>query len=229
MSPPSNKGGNSNRRTFLSLSAAAGYLAFTPEVQPSDFDFARKTNIGPRIHDYSTPIIVIGSYDKDGKPNVMTASFGGKCCHHPPSVMISIREVTYTYENISATKEFTLNIPSTNLVKAVDFFGLVSGRDVDKFEVSGLNAVKGKVVNAPIVAEFPVVMECKVSHIHKVGSHTMFVGEVIETAIAESVLNPDGRSNIQKISQLISGYTSIGEHVANSFSIGRDLISPQND
>lgn len=227
--PPSDADQNSSRRAFLSLGTAAGYLALVPEGDAAELDFTAKKHIGPRIHDYRTPIGVVGSYDKDGKPNVMTVSFGGKCCHHPPSVMISIREVTYTYENITATNAFTLNIPSTNLVKAVDFFGLVSGRDVDKFEASGLTAVKGKVVNAPIVAEFPVAMECKVSHMHKVGSHTMFVGEVVETAIAESVLKPDGKSNINMISQLISGYTSLGEHVANSFSVGRDMIPSKND
>ncbi len=91
-----------------------------------------KKSLGAKTLVYPTPVFVVGSYDANGKPNVMTASWGGICCSQPPCVAGSLRKATATYGNIVARKAFTISIPSEAHVQAVDYFGLVSGRNVDK-------------------------------------------------------------------------------------------------
>src|SRR5512137_749873 len=97
-----------------------------------------KKSLGAKTLVYPTPVFVVGTYDANGKPNVMTASWGGICCSQPPCVAVSLRKATYTYGNIVARKAFTISIPSQEHVAQVDFFGLSSGRNTDKFAKTGL-------------------------------------------------------------------------------------------
>ncbi len=149
------------------------------------------------------PVWVIGSYDADGKPNMMTASWVGICCSDPASVTVSIRESRYSYINILATRSFTVNIPSKKFAAETAFFGTVSGRDVDKLAATGLTAVKGEHVNAPYLAEFPLVVECRVSTMVPVGSHTMFIGEIVDIKVDESVLDENGMPDPMKVSPFL--------------------------
>ena len=116
-----------------------------------------KKSIGAKTIIYPTPVLVVGTYDKAGKPNAMTASWGGICCSKPPAIAVSLRKATYTHGNIVQRKAFTINIPSENYVREADFFGIVSGKREDKFSSSGLTAVKSELVDAPYVEEFPLV------------------------------------------------------------------------
>ena len=100
-----------------------------------------------------TPVFIVGTYDSDGKPNVMTAAWGGISCSVPPCVAVSLRKATYTYGCVVEQKAFTISLPSEDYVKEADYFGMVSGRDVDKFAATGLTPVKGDLVNAPYVDE----------------------------------------------------------------------------
>ncbi|HTL59622.1 MAG TPA: flavin reductase family protein [Candidatus Limnocylindrales bacterium] len=139
-----------------------------------------KESLGAKTLIYPAPVLVVGTYDRTGKPNVMTASWGGICCSQPPCVAVSLRQATYTYGNILERKAFTISIPSEQHVKEVDYFGLFSGRDVDKFAASKFTAVRSTLVDAPYVQEFALVVECKLAQVIALGLHTQFVGEVVD-------------------------------------------------
>lgn len=128
-----------------------------------------KKSFGAKTLVYPTPVWVIGTYDKAGKPNVMTIAWGGICCSKPPCVSVSMRKATYTHGNIMERKAFTVNVPSEAYVKEADYFGIVSGRDTDKFSKTGFTPVKSELVDAPYVKEFPMILECKVINIVEIG------------------------------------------------------------
>jgi flavin reductase (DIM6/NTAB) family NADH-FMN oxidoreductase RutF len=185
-----------------------------------------KKSLGARTLVGPTLVWVIGSYDKDGKPNVMTAAWVGICCSKPPSVAISLRKATYTYGNIMERKAFTVNIPSEKYVREADYFGISSGKDVDKFSATGLTPVKSELVDAPYVQEFPLVLECKLTHTIEIGLHTQFIGEILDVKIDEAMLGEKGLPDIEKIkpflfSPEIRTYHKVGEYLGQAFSIGR--------
>ncbi|MFH0960308.1 MAG: flavin reductase family protein [Pseudomonadota bacterium] len=187
-----------------------------------------KKSIGPKTILYPTPILIVGTYDKAGKPNVMTVAWGGICCTTPPCVSISVREATYTYGNLMEQKAFTISIPSEDYVKQADFIGIASGKDTDKFLATGITAVKSDVVNAPYVNEFPLALECKVIHTYKIGLHTQFMGEVLDIKVDEAVMGEKG-PDIEKIKPFMwapdfsRGYYGIGQYLGKAFSIGKSL------
>jgi len=185
-----------------------------------------KKSLGARTLVSPTPVWVIGSYDKDSKPNVMTAAWVGICCSKPPSVAISLRKATYTYSNIVERKAFTVNIPSEKYVREADYFGIASGKDVDKFLATGLTPVKSELVDAPYVQEFPLVLECKVIHTIEIGLHTQFIGEILDVKADETVLGEKGLPDIEKIRPLLFSpevrtYHKVGDYLGQAFSIGR--------
>jgi flavin reductase (DIM6/NTAB) family NADH-FMN oxidoreductase RutF len=195
-----------------------------------DFSFLReeimKKSLGAKTLIVPTPVWCVGSYDAKGIPNVMTIAWGGICCSKPPCVTISLREATYTYGNIVERQAYTLSVPSEQFVQAADFFGLVSGRSVDKFKKTGLTPVRSELVDAPYVGEFPMILECKVIHQYKIGLHTQFVGEILDTKIDESMLDGDGGPDIEKIHPLVFSpgakrYHGIGEFIGKAFEVGR--------
>ncbi|MBN2654725.1 MAG: flavin reductase family protein [Nitrospirae bacterium] len=186
-----------------------------------------KKSFGAKTLVFPTPVWVIGSYDKAGKPNVMTIAWGGICCSSPTSVAVSIRKATYSYANVSERRAFTVNVPSEKFAKEADYFGIASGRDVDKFAVSGLTPVKSELVDAPYIKEFPMILECKVTNIVEIGLHTQFIGEIIDVKADESVLNEKGLPDIEKVKPIIfspemRGYHGVGAFLGNAFSIGKD-------
>jgi flavin reductase (DIM6/NTAB) family NADH-FMN oxidoreductase RutF len=185
-----------------------------------------KRSIGARTFVLPTPVWVVGTYDKEGNPNVMTAAWGGICCSKPPCICISLRKATYTYGNIMDRKAFTVNVPSETHAKEADYFGMVSGKDVDKFAASGLTASKSKIVDAPCVKEFPLVLECKVIHTHEIGLHTQFVGEIMDVKADESVFEETGFPSIERVKPLVycpevGQYYGIGDYIGQAYSIGK--------
>ena len=147
-----------------------------------------KTSIGARTAVIPTPVWVIGSYDKDGRPNMMTSSWVGICSSKPPALMTCLRKATYTHGNIMDKKAFTVNIASESFARFAAYVGRVSGRDTEKFKETGLTPVKSSLVEAPYIREFPLVAECRVIDIVEVGSHTMFIGEIVDIKADPSVL-----------------------------------------
>jgi len=185
-----------------------------------------KKSLGAKTLAQPAPAWVIGSYDAQGKPNIMTIAWGGICCSQPPCVTISLRKATYTYECIKERKAYTVNIPSAALVKEVDYVGIVSGRNIDKFAVTKLTPVRSGLVDAPFIKEFPVVIECKVLHILEIGLHTQFIGEIMDIKAEESMLDEPGMLDILKVRPLIfdtgqGAYHGVGERIGKAFSIGK--------
>lgn len=173
----------------------------------------------------TVPVWVVGSYDAAGKPNVMTASWVGICCSKPPCITVSLRQATSTYSNIVAHQAYTVSIPSDANMKEADYFGLVSGRDTDKFAGSGLTPVKSDLVDAPYVAEFPLVIECKLVHSYDIGLHTMFVGEILDVKADAAMLDADGKLDVQKARPFFFDtdsrqYLKLGEPAAKAFEVG---------
>ncbi len=168
---------------------------------------------------FPTPALVIGTYDKNGKANVMTAAWCGIACSEPPCVSVSLRKATYTYWNIMERKAFTVNVPSEDMVKDVDFFALTSGRDIDKFAVTGLTPVRSDLVDAPYVEECPLLLECELVQTNELGLHTQFIGEIKDVKVSEEFDSRSKEGLIDLIKPLIYApddhcYYSVGEKVA---------------
>ncbi|MFA7199631.1 MAG: flavin reductase family protein [Methanoculleus sp.] len=187
-----------------------------------------KQSIGPRTLLYPHPILIIGTYGSDGRPDAMVAAWGGICSSRPPAVAVSVQKARQTYENLVARREFTISIPSVDYVKEADYFGIFSGRDADKFAATGLTPVKGDRVNAPYVGEFPVVLECRLLETVEIGVHTQFIGEILDVKMDESVLGEDGMPEIGKIRPFVYDsmrreYYEFGGVLAKAFSAGKEL------
>jgi flavin reductase (DIM6/NTAB) family NADH-FMN oxidoreductase RutF len=187
-----------------------------------------KKSLGPRTLLFPTPVWVVGTYSKDGKPNVMTIAWGGICCSNPPCVSISLRKATHSYGNILERSAFTINVPSETHAKDADYFGLVSGKDVDKFSATGLTPIKSALVDAPYLKEFPLILECKVIHTFEIGLHTQFIGEILDVKAEESVLGEKGLPDIEKVKPIVFSperrtYHKVGEYLGDAFSIGKGI------
>jgi flavin reductase (DIM6/NTAB) family NADH-FMN oxidoreductase RutF len=187
-----------------------------------------KKSIGAKTQLFPTPVLMVGTYDQTGKPNLMNAAWGGICCSQPPCVAVSLRKATYSYSGIVDRKAFTVGIACEERMVEADYCGIVSGRDVDKFAVSGLTPVKSELVDAPYAAEFPVVLECRLLHTIEIGLHTQFIGEIIDVKGDPTVFGADGNLDILKIKPLIydtsgKGYHGVGPCLGRAFSIGKDL------
>jgi flavin reductase (DIM6/NTAB) family NADH-FMN oxidoreductase RutF len=176
-----------------------------------------------------SPVLIIGTYNIDGTPNIMNAAWGGIACSKPPCISVSLREATLTYHNIIQTEAFTVNIPSEKYFKETDYVGIVSGRDCDKFKDTNLTPEKSKLVNAPIVKEFPYALECHLIKKINLGLHTMFIGEILGMVADSEVLNPDKLPDIEKVRPMMFGsfgsmaYYNIGFKLGEAFSVGKEL------
>lgn len=187
-----------------------------------------KKSIGPRTLAFPTPVWVVGTYDANGKANAMTAAWGSICCSKPPCIAVSLRPATYSYGNLKARGAFTISVPSETYVKEADYFGIASGREVDKFDRAHLTPVSSTLVDAPFVGEFPLVLECKLIHTIEIGLHTQFIGEILDVKADEAVLGDQGFPDIEKVRPMIFGpeirtYHGIGKYLGQAFAIGRDL------
>ena len=187
-----------------------------------------KKSIGAKTIVFPTPTWIVGTYDKEGKPNGAAVAWGGICCSEPPCVAISLRKATYSHGNIVERNAFTVNVPSETHAKQVDYFGIASGRDVDKFSAAGLTAVRSELVDAPYVDEFPLILECKLLHTFELGLHTQFVGQILDVKADESVLDDHGLPAIGKVRPFVFApsdrtYYGIGECLGKAFSIGKEI------
>ncbi|MEI6826798.1 MAG: flavin reductase family protein [Desulfuromonadales bacterium] len=189
-----------------------------------------KKSVGAKTLLFPTPVLMVGTYDQVGKPNLMNAAWGGICCSDPPCVTVSIRKARYSYANIEKHKAFTVGIACESKMAEADYVGIVSGRDVDKFSVSGLTPVRSEVVDAPYAAEFPVVLECRLLHTFEIGVHTQFIGEIIDVKADVEVFGEDGQLDIMKIKPLIydtshKGYHGVGPLLGKAYTVGKELQS----
>lgn len=176
-----------------------------------------------------SPVLIIGTYGSDGRPNIMNAAWGGISSSKPPCISVSLREATLSYHNIRETSAFTVNIPSEKYLKEADYVGMVSGRRYDKFKETRLTPERSKLVNAPIVKEFPYTLECSLARQVDLGSHTMFIGEIVGMVADTEVLNPHELPDIEKVRPMLWGsfgspaYYGIGDKLGDAFTIGKKL------
>ena len=187
-----------------------------------------KKSLGAKTVMYPTPVLVVGSYDADGQANAMTAAWGGIACSKPPCVSVSLRAATASHGNIMAREAFTISLPGTRNAAQADYFGLVSGRDHDKFADLGVTAVRSDLVDAPYVAEFPLVLECSVVAVHELGLHTQFIGEILDVKADESVLTFEGRIDLGRLRPILFAidpgcYFGVGELLGKAYSIGKRI------
>lgn len=125
------------------------------------------------------PAVMVSCADGEGKGNIITLAWVGTVCSDPPMVGISIRPSRYSHALIREAGEFVINLPSRKELEAMDYCGVASGRDVDKFAATGLTATPAEVVKAPLIAECPVNIECRVQQIITLGSHDLFLAEIL--------------------------------------------------
>lgn len=187
-----------------------------------------KVSLGAKTLLYPTPVMVVCSYDHNGRPNAMTAAWGGIVCSAPPAVGVCLRKATYSYANIERKGCFTVNIPSEDQAIAADYFGTVSGKDTDKIASAGLTQVKSEIVDAPYIAEFPLVLECRVIQKVEIGLHTMFVGEVLDVKAEQAVLDSHGRPDMARLQPIMYApevrmYYGVSRPVGKAFEIGKLL------
>jgi flavin reductase (DIM6/NTAB) family NADH-FMN oxidoreductase RutF len=160
---------------------------------------------------------------------MMNAAWGGIVSSTPPCINISLREATLSHHNITRTEAFTVNIPSDKYFREADFVGMVSGRECDKFGETRLTPIKSQLVEAPIVQEFPYALECKLVKCVDLGTHTMFIGEIVGIVADSDILGENGLPDIEKVRPMLWGsfgniaYFGIGEKLGDSFHVGKEL------
>lgn len=185
-----------------------------------------KKSVGAHTLAYPLPVFLVGTYDDNGTPDAMAASWGGICSSDPPGIAVSIRPSRYTHKNLRTKKAFTVSIPSVDQMEAADFMGIVSGADTDKFTKTGLTPVRSELVDAPYIAECPVVLECRLMNQVEIGSHTQFIGEILDVKMDASVLGDDGKADLEKIraigyDPMRSEYFVTGPVTGKAFSVGK--------
>ena len=145
------------------------------------------------------PAVLVGCGDrKRWKYNLITVAWCGTVASEPAQLSISVRKERYSFAPIAELGEFTVNLPDVSMVSALDNCGVVSGRDVDKFALHQLTAIPGSKVAAPIVAEAPLSLECRVTNSLDLGSHTMFIGEILSVQVSEELIDRNGKFDVEK-------------------------------
>lgn len=162
------------------------------------------------------PAVMVSVTDKDGRSNIITVAWAGTVCTNPPMVSISVRPSRYSYKMIQDTGEFVINLTNESLVKACDYCGVVSGRDVDKFKKTGLTPIPMEHVRAMGIGESPVNMECRVTEKRELGSHTMFIAEVVGVTVDDSYMDETGKFHINESGLVMYSH---GEY----FALGKNL------
>ena len=142
------------------------------------------------------PAVMVSVADKTGNTNIITVAWAGTVCTNPPMVSISVRPERFSYDMLEETKEFVINLTTEALVKACDYCGVTSGRDVDKFEKMNLTKLPMEHVKVPGIAESPVNIECKVVEIKPLGSHTMFLAEVVGVTVDDTYMDENNKFRI---------------------------------
>lgn len=160
------------------------------------------------------PVVLITSQRPGGKPNIITVAWVGTVCSDPPMVGVSIRPQRYSHDIIAETGQFVVNLPSRDILRAVDFCGVKSGRDADKFAATGLTPLPAARVAAPLIRECPVHLECRVRQVIRLGSHDLFLAEVMGVQVDASLLDAKGRLALERaglVAYVHGHYWGLGE------------------
>ncbi|MDO4941764.1 MAG: flavin reductase family protein [Lachnospiraceae bacterium] len=166
---------------------------------------------------YPLPAVLVTCSNGRGEDNVLTIAWTGTVCTNPPMTYISVRPERHSYHIIKESGEFIINLTTKELAKATDFCGVRSGKDMDKFEQMHLTKEKAKVVNVPMIAESPVNIECKVIEIKELGSHHMFLAEVVNVNVDESLMDETGKFHLSRSNPLVYSH---GEYYETGKELG---------
>lgn len=164
------------------------------------------------------PAVMVSVTDKEGKSNIITVAWAGTVCTNPPMVSISVRPSRFSYQILEETGEFVINLTNESLVKACDYCGVVSGRDVDKFAKTRLTPIPMEHVHAMGIDESPVNMECKITEKRELGSHTMFIAEVVGVTVDDQYMDETGKFHINESGLVMYSH---GEYFALGKKLGK--------
>ena len=166
---------------------------------------------------YPLPAVMVSVTDGKGQDNIITVAWAGTVCTNPPMVSISVRPSRYSYEMMKETGEFVINLTTEELAFATDFCGVRSGRDVDKFQEMHLTKEKAQFVKAPMIGEAPVCIECKVREIKELGSHHMFLADVLAVHADEKYMDETGKFHLNLSKLLVYSH---GKYLATGKCLG---------
>ena len=152
---------------------------------------------------YPLPVVMVSTADRGGRPNIITVAWAGTICSDPPMVSISVRPERYSHAMLKETGEFVINLATKELAFATDYCGVKSGRDVDKFKEMKLTPVSAEKVKAPLIGESPVNIECRVTQIVPLGSHDMFMAEVVCVHVEDSYMDEAGKFHLEDADPIV--------------------------
>lgn len=175
---------------------------------------------------YPLPAVLVSVADRTGRANLFTVAWTGTICSDPPMVSISVRPERYSYHMIEETGEFVINLTTEALAFATDYCGVKSGRDVDKWKEMNLTPVDGDKVCVPMVAESPVNLECRVTQKLELGTHHMFLAEVVSVHVDETYMDETGKFCLNDARPLVYShgrYLTTGEEIGSfGYSVRKD-------
>ena len=186
-----------------------------------------KVNIKKHTMMYPAPAVVASAYDSEGMADACTLAFATMCSHKPPAVMIAINSTLKrkTLKSILERLEFCLAFPSADQMAEVDYLGIESGYDADKLAKINYHHHRAENVNAPIIDEFKVTLECKVIHVAEVGSHTQITGEIVNVQAEKDILDVENKIIFEKLNPLVydditHSYFKTGNKISDAFNVG---------
>ncbi len=178
---------------------------------------------------YPLPAVMVSCKRQGEKPNIITVAWTGTVCSSPAMVSISVRKERYSYEIIKETGEFVINLATKDLVRALDYCGVRSGRDVDKYKETGLTVLASKEIAAPGIMESPVNLECRVTEVKPLGSHDLFLAEVVSVTIEDRYMNDDGKFELNRSGLITYSHGEYFELGRKAGSFGYSVRKPEKN
>lgn len=175
---------------------------------------------------YPLPVVMVSVQGKDGKPNIITVAWAGTVCTNPPMVSISVRPERFSHHLIEETGEFVINLTTKELAFATDYCGVRSGRDVDKWKEMKLTPLPSTVVSVPGIEQSPVNIECKVVKTERLGSHDMFIAEVVAVRVDDKYMDEKGSFHLSAAEPIVYSH---GEYYDMGKKLGRFGYSVQKN
>jgi flavin reductase (DIM6/NTAB) family NADH-FMN oxidoreductase RutF len=158
-----------------------------------------RKSLSPTTMLFPTPVVLVTCVNDEGRPNIITLAWVGVVSSEPPIVGISIRPQRYSHACVKETREFVVNLPTEEMVRKLDSCGVLSGKDTDKFATMGWKPVPAEKVKPPLIDECPAQLECQVKEILPLGSHDLFLGQIVAVHVKEEIQKEKGRIDISKV------------------------------
>ncbi|AMV72393.1 flavin reductase family protein [Desulfuromonas carbonis] len=192
-----------------------------------------RTSLGPGITFFPQPMTLVGSVDSNGACDLMAASWVGVVSKTPPTLALSLHHGRQSYANIAVSGEFSVSLVPESMMAAADFCGLASGRDHEKFNLTGLTPQPGTHIKAPSVAESPLCVECRVASEVVLGDYRLLLGEILDIQVAAAAIDSTGRIDPHLVAPLvylggIREYWGLGGKIGTAYSDGRRFFATRS-